>query len=172
MAKRLLIMALVAVQSASWSGASLFLCLAADGSVCIDGGPAACACCVDKPETDGSCDSHETTGVASAVGWAVPTEPAVSGGHSPPYGAAAQCEASVPCGCTHVQISQSQAPTIVVQSVTNSGFERVASFASQVPVGRNSRLGTRHVVASLTRGGPPDRPSLTLLTVAVAVCTC
>ena len=45
MPRALLILFLMGAQLVSWNASPLFLCLDSDGAVCVDLGPASCACC-------------------------------------------------------------------------------------------------------------------------------
>lgn len=157
MAKQLLILALVAMQSASWSGASLFLCLAADGSICIDGGPQTCACCHDEDVTDECGPSpdvccHDTDRDRDANG----AEGGVIGD---------------PCDCLHVQISLSAGPSLIARSASKSAWQRVA-LVTGLPeyLWRNSER-PKPVISRAT-ADPPRGTSLAMLALAVAVRTC
>ena len=53
---------LVVTQVVPWTASPLFLCVGSDGSICVDGGPAACTCCCDHEEDaccSGDNDRHE-----------------------------------------------------------------------------------------------------------------
>lgn len=153
MAKRLLIMALVAVQCASWSGASLFLCLGADGSVCIDRGPESCTSCHEEEAGHACCDLHDACCEEHAHDASALNVPLLAGD---------------PCDCTHVQISQTQAPTVVAGQATKSGLER----AALIPDVCHTACDCSAAKTLLPRGGPPPGPTLVLMTVNVAVRTC
>ncbi len=157
MAKRLLIMALVAVQCASWSGASLFLCLGADGSVCIDGGPESCTSCHEEDAGHACCDCHSACQHDDHDDSCVP------------HGLQL---ASDPCDCTHVQIAQSQAPSVVAKSVAQSGLDRTAAFVMPTTVDRHTFSAACHDLVWRTRRGPSLAPSLLLATVGAAVINC
>jgi hypothetical protein len=180
MAKRLLIMALVAVQSASLSGASLFLCIRADGSVCIDGGPAACACSGTAQSHDVKSDSREKPS-SCAVG----AKSACCTGHgntcSPCTAATTDrrhgvelllCAAGDGCDCTHLQISHPQAPTIVARSAAGSGSDIAPFVAPLGLIDTSPLLASQAVTERAARGGPTLVPSLPRMIVAVAVRTC
>jgi hypothetical protein len=85
MPRALLILFLLSAQLVSWNASPLFLCLDSDGAVCVDLGPASCACC--RHHHDAESPRH-ATGESPTSG---PSEPA-------------RVDAS-PCDCTHVQIT-------------------------------------------------------------------
>jgi hypothetical protein len=85
MPRALLILFLMGAQLVSWNASPLFLCLDSDGAVCVDLGPASCACCRHHHDAE---SSRHATGEC-------PTR-----GHSEPVRIDAP-----PCDCTHVQIT-------------------------------------------------------------------
>jgi hypothetical protein len=94
MLKSLLSIVLLATQVLSWNAVPVYLCLGADGSICVDFGPASCGCCrLDLPAT-GGCESehgrHDDHARLKPLGLADVD----------------------PCGCTHVEISQHQQATL------------------------------------------------------------
>jgi hypothetical protein len=86
--------------------APLYLCIDADGSMCIDAGPADCDCCGDAVATahdheacGATCDEHEReAAVADAACREAGPDSLVS---------------ATPCDCEHLAISGSCAPAIV-----------------------------------------------------------
>jgi hypothetical protein len=60
MGKALLSLMLVVTQVVPWTASPLFLCLASDGSVCLDAGPAACTCCRDHEHDEDACCGRDT----------------------------------------------------------------------------------------------------------------
>src|SRR5215471_18342769 len=105
MVKSFLILALVTAQLGAVSGAPLYLCLAEDGSLCIDGGPATCDCCKLAETEDDCCPGDH------------------SHRHEADGSSAWQAD---PCGCTHVQISHTQAPVTPGSVSAKSGAELAA----------------------------------------------
>ena len=83
----------------------MYLCLAGDGSVCVDFGPAGCRCC---PRHDGAeaCESHHDHQCP---------EHSDQGKQNGPM-LAAECD----CDCSHIQIVQQQGPVVVQKSVKQS----------------------------------------------------
>ena len=156
MAKRLLIMALVAMQCASWSSASLFLCFRADGSIHLDGGPGSCSC--DPAD-------HQEHAVASCCCTGHDCQQVVADDQCP-----VDEELGAPCDCRHAQINQSVVPTIVGKVKTlHLGEPTTAApiFAAMAPVEVDA--ATVSVCAHLLHNQP--RPTLSAQIVAIAVQT-
>jgi hypothetical protein len=109
MPKILLALVLLTAQSLSWGGVSLYLCLEADGSCCIDTGPSTCHC------SHGG-DSHEHDGIAT---------------HAAPA-AKPQALSDAGCGCMHLLLL-SQQPTVVVTRPLTHDIAGLGFVA--VPVG-------------------------------------
>ncbi|MBS0263765.1 MAG: hypothetical protein JSS02_17625 [Planctomycetes bacterium] len=166
MAKRLLIMALVAMQCASWGGASLFFCFGPDGSFCIDGGPADCSCCIDKPHTEcEASDSAHGCGchAADAHTESLPTAPDAVEATVDPLIARHHCH------CLHLQVSQG--PTLVNRSHRECELLRQAAQISQTAVGCPGTVALP--VETAWRVPLPDGGlAFSLLTVTVAVRIC
>jgi hypothetical protein len=106
MPRSLLVSMLMTVQLLSWSGPSMYLCLASDGSVNVDFGPLGCRCCQRHCEAEASdthhddhlCPDHTNHGQQSGS----------------MLGADRDCE------CSHIQIVQQQGPAVVQKSVKQS----------------------------------------------------
>lgn len=122
MLQSILSLMLAAVQVLAWNAAPVYLCLEADGSACVDRGPAFCDCCHERSDDGHSCGSdcaeHEHDGLAS-------------GEHSLGEG---------PCGCEHEQISDVQ---VAVKSQDRAGLALADSvpavaILSEVAVGNSS----------------------------------
>jgi hypothetical protein len=107
MLQSILSLMLAAVQVLAWNAAPVYLCLEADGSACVDRGPAFCDCC-ESGESSHNCgkancgDDHEHDGLAG-------NERSLGEG---------------PCGCEHEQISDAQ---VAVKSQDRSNIELTAS---------------------------------------------
>jgi hypothetical protein len=95
MVKMLLSAVLVATQVLSWNASPLFLCMSADGSICVDFGPDGCACC-QHDAVEAPCTSHHDAC------------------HEHDHGQLddSAADESDPCGCDHIQISEPQAATL------------------------------------------------------------
>jgi hypothetical protein len=100
MAKRLIASALIASQLFTWASGALYMCVASDGSVGVDRGPAFCNHCpshevVEKPARceAGCCHDHDATAGDDDI-----------------------VLASGTCDCRHVLISHAQATTATRQS--------------------------------------------------------
>ncbi|MEX0675446.1 MAG: hypothetical protein WD063_00125 [Pirellulales bacterium] len=93
MVKTLLSAVLVATQLVSWNASPLYLCLGADGSICVDFGPAGCGCCRNRPAEKGCCGSQHEADVCGQLPLAV--------------------DNFDPCGCDHIQISEPQSAMLV-----------------------------------------------------------
>lgn len=111
MLQSILSLMLAAVQVLAWNAAPVFLCLEADGTACVDRGPAFCDCChAGKPSEkghacgDAGCAGHEHDGLATDE----------------------RSLGETPCGCEHEQISDAQA---AVRGHDRSNFE----LAARVP---------------------------------------
>ncbi len=106
MLQSILSLMLAAVQVLAWNAAPVYLCLEADGSACVDRGPAFCDCCQSGESSHvcggGECDAPGHDGL-------------VTGEHSLNEG---------PCGCEHEQISDAQ---VAVKSQDRSNIELTAS---------------------------------------------
>ncbi|MGE5191252.1 MAG: hypothetical protein ACM3U2_02040, partial [Deltaproteobacteria bacterium] len=102
MAKRLLTLVLVAAQSVSWGALPVYLCVAKDGSVCVDLGRESCNCCDENCCNES--DEHDSHSVCDrsagrdhdeyAAGVDVHDAPAFSDA----------------CGCTHYRIVHPRGP--------------------------------------------------------------
>jgi hypothetical protein len=92
MVKMLLSVVLVATQVLSWNVSPLYLCLSADGSLCVDFGPIGCHC-RQHDAAQSKCPGENDLCHGQLADWAA--------------------DASNPCGCDHIQISQPQAATLV-----------------------------------------------------------
>jgi len=115
MTKRLIASALIATQLLSWASGSLYMCVASDGSVAVDGGPASCnryrshKVCQRSSCCDAACchDHHDAApcdgAIVLASGW---------------------------CDCRHVLISHSQATTATRQSAIDAERLSHASIAT------------------------------------------
>jgi hypothetical protein len=132
--------------AAQLCAAPVYLCLEADGSVCVDFGPAACDCCRHVPAeaacADESCShaDHEESGpVASA--W------------------------FDPCDCEHVQIVEPQPAT---RERSNAPLAQPRSILIAVTA---SNPPSAAALASGAAEAPPPRvaPSATLLLLASVV---
>src|SRR5437868_3923442 len=88
MAKLSISLALVVAQVVTWATASLYTCISADGTACIDRGPEFCECCHDGLEGD----SHHHSNLAQACD--------DHGAKADDCAVAASCS-SAPCGCRH-----------------------------------------------------------------------
>jgi hypothetical protein len=91
--KALFTLALAVTQLLASSASPLYFCLSADGSKCIDFGPATCACCEQDHEHAGvrgadhdDCCDHQQSARATA-------------------------QVDDPCDCRHVRISEPQSVT-------------------------------------------------------------
>jgi hypothetical protein len=93
MVKTLLSFVLFAAQVLSWNASGVYLCLGADGSVCVDFGPASCGCCRLDPADIDRCSSEH-------------------GRRDDHRGFPCGLPDFDPCGCTHVQISEPQCATL------------------------------------------------------------
>ena len=152
MAKSLLILALSVAQVGASGGSPLYLCRSEDGSVCIDGGPAACICChADEPAED-SCRHralHRDDGTDTSSWRSADDE----------------------CGCTHVQISQAQLPAVPGSFSVKS--EAVLDiFAALAPEIIGPRLLLQQVSNWRPGGLPPPSASSALGALASVVLQC
>ncbi len=95
MVHSLLSLMLVATQVLSGNSAPLYLCLEADGSICVDFGPDTCGCCHGDLAAD-DCADHELCDHHPAA----------------PLTAHAEHRASEDCPCRHEQISEPQTATV------------------------------------------------------------
>jgi hypothetical protein len=106
MPRSLLVSMLMTVQLLSWSGPSMYLCLASDGSINVDFGPTGCRCCprhceaevFDSPNDEHFCPEHAN--------------------HGQPPGQMVAADRD--CECSHIQIVQQQGPVVVQKSVKQS----------------------------------------------------
>ncbi len=116
----LLSLMLTATQVLSGNSVPLYLCLEADGSVCVDFGPTTCGCChADEDAEVGaehrSCDHR-------------PGDPLAAHGGE---------HAAGDCPCTHVQISEPQIAT-VQRIVSPPDDQHSVAPAAIVPAGLGS----------------------------------
>jgi hypothetical protein len=157
MAKALLVLALTVAQLGASSGASLYLCLGHDGSVCIDGGPATCQCCESHEVEEPCCSQehchrhhHDEKGDRPWVAWQFARDL---------------------CGCTHVQICRLQAP-----AVTKSGSAKTQLQSDPFAIVAPDAISATCVLTESARwrpgGGAPLAPSLKLAVLAAAVLRC
>jgi hypothetical protein len=95
MVKTLLSLLLVVTQVVPWTASPLFLCVGSDGSVCLDGGPAACACCRDREHEEDACCAGSADNARHE--------------HRLPAQSDDRCAASISdddCDCAHVLLSR------------------------------------------------------------------
>jgi hypothetical protein len=148
MAKSLLSLALIVMQLLSWSASPLYLCLSSDGSVCVDLGPDACECCKHSAVESETCDAtHES---CADHNHGMPENQGTS---------LASFSVGDPCGCTHVQISQPQSPTLNRSSaradISHSVIFLITMHCNLVPavasppIGQATALSPAHHVPSM-----------------------
>jgi hypothetical protein len=104
MTKRLIASALIAAQLLPWASGAMYVCVASDGSVGVDRGPASCSHChshvvAEQPSSCGAkcCHDHDDTALCDD----------------------AVVLARGACDCHHVLISPAQATTAARQSTTD-----------------------------------------------------
>src|SRR3954469_23943205 len=116
MTRWLLTAVLLATQLTAWSVAPLYVCVASDGSVGMHLGAGSCGCSHDDDDRDcgSNCHCHHHHHAAGLAQHhehrSVPSLHAV---------------VKDSCGCTHIQISQSQSPTIVAKATVGPECETV-----------------------------------------------
>ncbi len=120
MPRALVILFLMGAQVVSWNASPLFLCLDSDGAVCVDLGPASCACCRHH---------HDAETEWNATGDSPTSD------HSEP----ARVDAP-PCDCTHVQITV--AWTAVTVSPQGNGPIDVPAVAAFLGEGAGTEIAS------------------------------
>src|SRR6266404_5708292 len=95
MGRSLLALILVVTQVVPWTASPLFLCLGCDGSVCLDGGPAACTCCRDHEHDEDAC-----------CGGGADNERHEHGPSRVPNDRRREWVSDADCDCAHVLVSQ------------------------------------------------------------------
>lgn len=117
MAKSLLSLGLMMTQLLSWSVSPLYLCVAGDGSVCIDFGPENCHCCMHSQDVECAgecaCTDHDRSQ------------------HEQQAGHEEKSVAAEPCDCTHIQISQTPNSTLI-PSTNSPDAERLVVFLATI----------------------------------------
>ena len=153
MVKLLLSVVLVATQVVSWNASPLYLCMSADGSICLDFGPESCDCCRHDAAQSECSSGHD---------------PCHDHGQSDDSAA----DESDPCGCGHIQISQPQAATLVrivaAPDCSHRSIPPAALHSDWAP-------GCCLSAARASAHGPlrgRDSPSATLILLASVVIQC
>jgi hypothetical protein len=100
MAKTLIASALIAAQLLPWASGALYMCVASDGSVGVDGGPAFCSHCERHEVAEQSTCCH--AGCCHERGATVPCDEATA--------------LAATCDCQHLLLSQAQTTTPARQS--------------------------------------------------------
>lgn len=108
MPRALLILFLMGAQLVSWNASPLFLCLDSDGAVCVDLGPASCACCRHHHDAQ--------------TAWNGGEDGTTSGQRRP------GCIDAPSCDCTHVQITVAWT-AVTVSSQASRSVDRPAVSA-------------------------------------------
>lgn len=152
MVKTLLSFVLVATQALSWNASPLYLCLSADGSICLDFGSANCGGC-----------RHDAADGASCAADACPHD----GHHACTPATAADVD---PCGCEHIQISEPQAATLArTAAAPDSPRWEVPPTAAPADGARGCSL---FAAQSARASCPLDTPSPALVSLASVVMRC
>lgn len=126
MIKLLIVPALVAAQFLTWAGGSLYMCVACDGSVAIDLGPGNCHRCHDHEQGADEHGHEHGCGCDHAIASKThehAVSPQAEGSH----------QASAPCDCEHVQITNEQSVTASRQSVVERALDHLL-HAGALPV--------------------------------------
>jgi len=152
MAKSLLSLALIVTQLLSWSASPLYLCLGSDGSVCVDHGPDGCECCKHSHSDDecvGSraCKDHDHN------------NPGERGGHQE------DLAAGDPCDCTHIQILQTQSPTLIPSS-NSPDVEHLIVILATIPCDLCAHVGVPPISETAKMLHMLDAPPLSLILLA------
>jgi hypothetical protein len=157
-----LILALVATQVLSGSGAAYYVCLNGDGSYCcIDAGPDACTCCHehDSPPADacadaaGTCGHHHDDDAAPPAGSGVTLSDACDGTHIP------------------VMASADQALR-ATRSAAAANAERLALGGAWLPSWGNAAASVVFAAAPARWGGPPTVPDFAVTVVSTVALRC
>src|SRR5262245_43856576 len=145
MGKTLLTLMLVATQVVPWTASPLFLCVGSDGSICLDGGPAACTCCCDHEHEDDACCAGSADNARH--------------GHRLPAQSGDQGTASISdddCDCAHILLSHDARVVrrIRVSDDTLKGAPMLATFVtgSEIEVSAPTLATT---VGLMWRNAPP-----------------
>jgi hypothetical protein len=156
MIRVLLSTVMVATQLLSWNASPRYLCHSEDGSICVDLGPATCDCCRHEAAQTPPADDHQ--GCAHHEGCAHH-----DGGNVP------RAASLVPCGCTHVQLSETQNATRARAAAAPDAHRLVLplAFAAQ---GVHSCLAARGDAAPPWH--PPDQCAENLAHLASVVLRC
>jgi hypothetical protein len=134
MPRFLVTLALVFAQALPWAGGPVFVCTERDGSVCLDGGPLNCNCCVTDAGMPASCDDEH--GAA--------TPPSCTFTHSSAeFGAA-------PCDCEH-QLWEAAPTTLAGRAVTGLA-DRPADAVFALPAAMTPILASQAEACSILRG--------------------
>jgi len=142
MLQLILSLMLAAVQVLAWNAAPVYLCLEADGSACVDRGPAFCDCC-QNGKSSPVCGSENCRDVHQHDGLA---------GSERSLGDAS-------CGCKHEQISDAQvavkgqdrsniALTASIQAVATVSEVALVSPPSELFVNANWQSSTSSALAA------------------------
>lgn len=164
MTKTLLSAVLVATQVLSWQASPLYLCLSADGSMCVDFGPSGCHCRDASGHAGCSHEHHACT--------ASDREHAVCEHGCCEHGQLAESDQANPCGCDHIQISEPQAATRVRVVVAPDAPHLVmppTALPSQ-PVSSFSFAADGTCALALSSGRASPNPTHVLLASVVIQC--
>lgn len=168
MFRSLLTLMLVLPQLASASACPLYLCIACDGTVCLDVSPTKCGCCREADDENAASDDECCCGTCNKT-----CEHGQLAGDRD-ESASSVCSVSDPCKCTHLPISRGQdgaAATTLRGSAYSDGWLAFGfSNVHALAVAADSALRPVHSV------GPDrlysDRHSLALILLRTTRLTC